>query len=174
MKRVNVGIFVKRHKLKMIGAVLALIAFNSVAEPMFFDPSERLQRTFDRVEASLSLNEAQAQAWATAESATLAQVKAGMERRLSARDRLRSALAEDTPDLHALSQSQLGDMDTHLMENKANHEVWLGVYDSLTTEQQALVRKALLAELTKMENRHRKGLQHMESSRSMRAPTSSF
>lgn len=179
MKIANIGIFVKHHKFKMLGVALALVAFKSVADTLPRDPAVHLQRTFDNVEASLALSEEQAQVWAVAESATLAKIKTRMEQRKAMGDTLRSTLAEDNPDLHALSQTLLSDMETHLTENKANHDAWLNVYDNLNADQQALVRKALLAELTKMEHMRRmgppsRGSSHGESSSRMRAPASSF
>lgn len=175
MKSKNgVGGFIKRHKLTLAGVALALLALKAVAETLPPDPGMHLQRTFDRVEASLSLTDEQAQAWAVAESATLAQLKSGMEQRKSIRDTVRSTLSENEPDLHALSDNLLNDMETHLAERKTNHDVWLSVYDSLTAEQQVLARKAVLAELTKMENKHHKGQPPMDSGHRMRAPASSF
>lgn len=175
MKTTNhVGGFIKRHKLKLAGIVLALLALKGVAETLPPNPEAHLQRAFDRVEASLTLTDEQAQAWATAESTTLEQLMNGMEQRKSIRDTVRSTLAENEPDLHALSNALLNEMETHLAERKANHDVWLSVYDSLTAEQQGLARKAVLAELTKMENRHHKGQPPMDSGHRMRAPASSF
>ncbi len=170
----NVGVFVTRHKLKWAGLALALLAMKAVAETLPPDLGMHLQRTFDRVEASLSLTEEQAQTWATAEAQTLLQLKSGMEQRKSIRDTVRSTLTENEPDLHALSDTLLNDMQTHLAERKVNHELWLNVYDSLTVEQQALARQAVLAELTKMESKRHEGQPHRESGHRMRAPASSF
>lgn len=166
--------FVKRHRLKIASVALALIAIKSVAGPAPLDPAVRLQTTFDKVETSLALSDEQAALWNSAETATLAMLKAGFERRKSVHDTLLSTLAESSPDVHALSQTLLTDMESHLTENKQNHEAWLNVYDSLSTDQQALARQALLAELAKMEKMHRMGPPPAKSSRRAAATPSSF
>lgn len=149
--------FIRRHPGKLAGVVFALVALKAVADPAPFNPLTRLQQTFDTVEASLSLNDEQTQRWETAEAATLAQLKTDFEQHKTVHDTIKSTLAQDNPDLHALSKNLLDDMQTRLAASKTNQDNWLAVYDDLSTEQQTLVRQALLAELAKMEKMRRMG-----------------
>lgn len=149
--------FLQRYKAAITGIALSLAAVSGVAAPLPQDPATRIQARFDKIETSLTLTDEQTALWAAAETATINHMKTEFERRKTVHDTLRTTLAADDADLHALSETLLTDLDTSVSERKANHALWLALYDSLTDDQKTLARQALLEEMTKMERKRHMG-----------------
>lgn len=126
-------------------------------KPVGKSPIDHVQQLLDETQQSLSLTQDQNTLWEEAESYTVTQMKAEFEAMRTRHDDIKTTLSSDNPDLHALVDKLEQNMDTHVTENKRKFALWLSVYDSLSMDQQAVVRSTLNQEIIFMEKMRRQG-----------------
>ena len=134
-----------RHMLYLAAALTASLA----ATTAFSAPrlAQRGDAFLPPSAAQLKLTPAHAKQWDALRSEAAAMRQVGREDLRSGVTEFRALLDQPAPDLRAFSNDAQRKFDAHLAEARALRERQLDLYESLTPDEQARVRKAMAERL---------------------------
>lgn len=134
-----------RHMLYLAAALTAsLAATTAFSAPRLANRGDAL---LPPSAAQLKLTPAHAKQWDALRSEAAAMRQVGREDLRSGVTEFRTLLDQPAPDLRAFSNDAQRKFDAHLTEARALRERQLDLYESLTPDEQARVRKAMAERL---------------------------